>query len=194
MYSVISQLAELFWQLEYSETAAVTPTIELAKLALVTSRDEEEEEGEKGGTDSSNDTDATLVDDTPSRFPSSDEPSMPPAISPGSVLGKRTRDVEKQLSEMDIDSPTSEGFVIISSPGQANFPPLKEGGSSSKIREASSAHDNDDVEMDSDPKSTPQKRPPLPPRKPTAVSDSTMMFGKVVFSVLLLLSWSLMEG
>ena len=41
---VVSLLAELFWNMEYCETAAVTPEVELAKLALVTSQDEEEDE------------------------------------------------------------------------------------------------------------------------------------------------------
>lgn len=64
--SVVSQLAELFEQLESSDNPAVTPTVELAKLALITSKDEEEDDFERGGTDTSNDTDATLVDDGPS--------------------------------------------------------------------------------------------------------------------------------
>jgi ubiquitin carboxyl-terminal hydrolase 25/28 len=71
--AVITLLASLFWDLEYCETAAVTPNLELAKLALVTSKDEEEDE-DKGGTDSSNDTDATLVEDGPARIPAVDQP------------------------------------------------------------------------------------------------------------------------
>ena len=78
---VVSQLANLFSDLKYSETPAVTPSIDLAKLALVTSRDEEEDEAEKGGSDSSNDTDATLVDDDfGSAIPASEAP--PPLVSP----------------------------------------------------------------------------------------------------------------
>jgi len=46
----------------------VTLMIELAKLALLTSRDEDEDEADKGGTDSSNDTDATLADDVPTWY------------------------------------------------------------------------------------------------------------------------------
>lgn len=56
----------MFEQLESSDNPAVTPTVELAKLALITSKDEEEDDFERGGTDTSNDTDATLVDDGPS--------------------------------------------------------------------------------------------------------------------------------
>ena len=41
---VVNQLANLFRQLEHSDNPAVTPTIELAKLALVTSKDEEEDD------------------------------------------------------------------------------------------------------------------------------------------------------
>ncbi|KAG1813996.1 uncharacterized protein BJ212DRAFT_1482342 [Suillus subaureus] len=106
----VSHLADLFWQLQFCENQAVTPTIDLAKLALVTSRDEEEEEADRGGTDSSNDTDATLVEDGPVRSPDSN----------GSVLGKRPRD--EQRMDMDVDTPMSpiteekNGYVMISQP------------------------------------------------------------------------------
>ncbi|KAG6805497.1 hypothetical protein H0H93_004690, partial [Arthromyces matolae] len=107
----INQLAELFFNLEYAEAAAVTPSMDLAKLALVTSRDEEEDEADKGGTDSSNDTDATLVDDGPSRPVVTETPAEIPrasTLSPNSVLGKRSRDVElRQPSVMDLDTPSS---------------------------------------------------------------------------------------
>ncbi|KAJ7109846.1 hypothetical protein C8R44DRAFT_883885 [Mycena epipterygia] len=88
----ITLLASLFWDLEYCEDAAVTPALELAKLALVTSKDEEEDE-DKGGTDSSNDTDATLVEDGPARITASDQPSV---SSP------------TQGSGMDVDNPRSD--------------------------------------------------------------------------------------
>ena len=88
----MTQLANLFFQLEYHQTAAITPTIELAKLALVTSRDEEEDEVDRGGTDSSNDTDATLVEDAPSRISTTEQSPHSPLRSPDSVLGKRLRD------------------------------------------------------------------------------------------------------
>ncbi|KAF7307239.1 USP domain-containing protein [Mycena indigotica] len=82
----ISLLANLFCDLQFSEDAAVTPALELAKLALVTSKDEEEDE-DKANTDSSNDTDATLVEEGGgvTRGPSQnnnamdvDSPSVPP--------------------------------------------------------------------------------------------------------------------
>lgn len=97
---VVSQLAELFEQLESCDNPAVTPTVELAKLALITSKDEEEDDFERGGTDTSNDTDATLVDDGPSgshhmltaepaQFTSQPNPADVPlplsAASPGSI-------------------------------------------------------------------------------------------------------------
>jgi len=63
---VVSELAELFWHLEHADIASVTPTMELAKLALVTSKDEEDDI-EQTATDSSNDTDDTLVEDAPPR-------------------------------------------------------------------------------------------------------------------------------
>ena len=162
--------------MEYCDTPAVTPTIELAKLALVTSRDEEEDEFDKGGTDSSNDTDATLVDDAPPRFSAIDQPPKSPSRSPGSVLGKRPRDLERQQSEMDVDRPLSESFVVIPSPRQSNSPNPTGEASSSKTREMIRDAD-DDIEMRSSPPRATQKPPSLPPRKPAEVSDSVMMFG-----------------
>ncbi|KAJ7048076.1 hypothetical protein C8F01DRAFT_1381353 [Mycena amicta] len=46
----ISLLANLFCDLQYDQDASVTPALELAKLALVTSKDEEEDE-DKCGTE-----------------------------------------------------------------------------------------------------------------------------------------------
>ncbi|KAF5385340.1 hypothetical protein D9615_001037 [Tricholomella constricta] len=187
---VINQLAELFFNLEYADAAAVTPSIDLAKLALVTSRDEEEDEADKGGTDSSNDTDATLVDDGPPRPAATEMPTespRSPTRSPNSVLGKRARDIDRQPSLMDLDSPAA----VPSSPVRDDFasspsrlsdspPPLTTPESPPRIEpEASGSGSSSrvDVEM----KDTPApigKPPPLPPRKSTQTSDSVMMFGK----------------
>jgi ubiquitin carboxyl-terminal hydrolase 25/28 len=176
--SVLAQLANLFSNLEYSKTAAVTPTIELAKLALVTSRDEEDDEIEKGGTDSSNDTDATLVDDGVSR-PSLAGPPRDSSPQSPSVLGKRGRD-EKKSTDMEIDSPIcesphdKEGYVLVSSPPKAPPEPSQD---SAPQPSSSSRHGiNEDVEMRN---ATPsQKPPPLPPRRKPEPSSSDMMFGK----------------
>ncbi|RDB19324.1 putative ubiquitin carboxyl-terminal hydrolase 2 [Hypsizygus marmoreus] len=182
----INQLADLFFNLEYCETAAVTPTIELAKLALVTSRDEEEDEADKGGTDSSNDTDATLVDDVPPRVTMSEVPQSP-ARSPNSVLGKRARDVERHPSAMDLDSsapasPNPDTFVSTPSPRTSSSPPpLQSPGSSTIQPEASGSGSLSQIEVDVEMRATPapgSKPPPLPPRKPVETSDSVMMFGK----------------
>lgn len=175
---VVSQLADLFWQLQFCENQAVTPTIDLAKLALVTSRDEEEEEADRGGTDSSNDTDATLVEDGPVRSPDSN----------GTVLGKRPRD--EQRMGMDVDTPTSpiteekNGYVMISqpSPSRGSKSPRLHGESSSSTMPLPSPLP--DVEMANHEISQAEeqkKAPPLPTRKPTQ-SDSVMMFGKALYS------------
>ena len=141
---------------------------------MVTSRDEEEDEADKGGTDSSNDTDATLVDDVPMRYVPPEQRPNSPVQSPGSILGKRARDVEKPPNEMDVDS--TESFVIVTRQSPSPVP-AGEASSSSKSREG-----DDDIEMlGSLPQPAPAepapKPPALPPRKPAEVSDSVMMFG-----------------
>ncbi|KXN88948.1 putative ubiquitin carboxyl-terminal hydrolase 2 [Leucoagaricus sp. SymC.cos] len=176
----LNQLADLFSNLEYSKAAAVTPTIELAKLALVTSRDEEDDELEKGGTDSSNDTEATLVDDGLSR-PSLTGPSHETtrsSQSPNSVLGKRARD-DKKSNDMEIDSPIcespkdKEGFVFVTSPRTSQKESEDVPPNSSPEKKAGEAQD---VEMCNVIPS--QKPPPLPPRRLPEPSSSDMMFGK----------------
>lgn len=100
--AVVALLAELFYNMKYADEAAITPKVDLAKLALVTSKDEEEDEADRPGTEGSNDTDATLVEDAPARLRS-------PSPSP-SVLGKRPR----ARSRMEVDSPGEverEGYV-----------------------------------------------------------------------------------
>ena len=166
--AVVSQLAELFWNLEYCEKAAVTPTIDLAKLALVTSQDEEEEDQDKTGTDTSNDTDATLVDDgpAPSRTHDRSKSSSPIVASPttesSSVLGKRAR-ADPAVMDVDMEGGVEKGkenFVLV---GKAEA-------------SGSKGKDTGDIEMVED-IAKPQA-PPLPPRKPREVDDSVMMFGK----------------
>lgn len=119
-------------EMAWTDQNAVTPSLELAKLALVTSKDEEEDEAKTKplgvvGTGSSASTDATLVEEALSS-------SLPPLVAPstssaptasastsaptpqltGSVLGKRPRD-----SEMDVDEPekgADGGFVLLNKP------------------------------------------------------------------------------
>lgn len=133
---------------------SVTPSIELAKLALVTSKDEEDDETDKGGTDTSNDTDATLVDDALSAYPTAEQPPpQSPVRTAESVLGKK---VQKSVSAMDIDDDKDN------SP-----PPLIP-------LDESQSHDKDgDVIMRPETPATTKKAPPLPRR-----SDSVMMFGQ----------------
>ncbi|TBU41273.1 cysteine proteinase [Dichomitus squalens] len=189
----VNLLADLFWNLEFCETTAVTPAIELAKLALVTSQDEEEDEtSDKAGTDSSNDTDATLVDDMAPR--SSFDRSSPPATqlqspkSPtGSVLGKRSRDRDGE-SAMDVDTPahTPPGPSALSPPtmkasgsGEEAASFIENAIGSSSKRPATS---DPDVEMQEDSSlqapGNGKVPPPLPPRKARQTDDSVMMFGR----------------
>ncbi|KAI0299946.1 hypothetical protein BC826DRAFT_906094 [Russula brevipes] len=158
----VGELAELFWHLEHAEIASVTPTMELAKLALVTSKDEEDD-NEQTATDSSNDTDATLVEDA---LPRTGTVSGSPVGSPGpsspSVLGKRPRDKEIG-SRMSIDSVTDkDNYVIISKSPDA--------GPSGAV--SATEIEMKDVEA---PAQSGAKPPPLPPRK---ASESVMMFGR----------------
>ncbi|KAF8433463.1 cysteine proteinase [Boletus edulis BED1] len=177
----VSQLANLFWNLEHAEEVAVTPTMDLAKLALVTSRDEEDDEAESRGTDSSNDTDATLVDDSqsPGRLANAD--------ASDSVLGKRARDD----NAMDVDedaspkSPMSDseknGYVMVShpsSPRRSKSPRLDSAGSSnssSKSTSSKQAGAKEPVQQGDD---DVPAQPPLPERKTQTTSDSVMLFGK----------------
>ncbi|KAF8259478.1 hypothetical protein EI94DRAFT_1834394 [Lactarius quietus] len=178
----VSELAELFWHLEHADIASVTPTMELAKLALVTSK-EEEDDIEQTATDSSNDTDATLVEDAPALCAGpvagagttrtdTGSPVGSPGASSSSVLGKRARDKEADVgSRMSIDSVTDhDNFVIIlsKSPDDAAGP--------SGLSASPGAGVATDVEM-KDAEATAQSgaKPPLPQRK---TSESVMMFGR----------------
>ena len=130
MILVVTQLADLFWNLEYCEDPAVKPSIELAKLALVTSKDEEEEEGDKAGTDSSNDTDVTLVEDGSTRVSAPLETTTASPIQTSfSILGKRSRGTGSKMDIDDIpDVDKDKDYVIVSKPGTPvqtpeEFPP-----------------------------------------------------------------------
>lgn len=163
---VVTQLADLFWNLEYCEDPAVKPSIELAKLALVTSKDEEEEEGDKAGTDSSNDTDVTLVEDGSTRVSAPPETmTASPIQSSFSILGKRSRGTG---SKMDVDVPNADkdkDYVIVSKPGT----PVQ---SSAELPPESQITTGGDIEMSEIEKS----RPTAPIRKGT----TGMMFGTVM--------------
>jgi ubiquitin carboxyl-terminal hydrolase 25 len=165
---VVSELAELFWNLEHADIASITPTIELAKLALVTSKDEEDDI-EQTATDSSNDTDATLVEDAlPRSGTLTSSPVGSPGASSSSVLGKRSR--EKEIgSRMSIDSVTDkDNYVIISKNSDAGPSGVGDTG-------ASETEMKDIIEAPA-PAPPGTKPPPLPPRKP---SESVMMFGAI---------------
>ena len=176
---VVSRLADLFTQLENTTAPAVTPSLELAKLALVTSKDEEEEEHERGGTDSSNSTDATLVDEpAPVR---SGSPVQPKSPSPGasSVLGKRTRGFgfrrnrEKESDSADEMDKNKDDYVLVSKASGSNTPVTvtAEGEDEIQIEQVVTAEPQT-------PAAAATKAPPLPPRPKTQASGSEMMFGK----------------
>lgn len=161
---VVTQLADLFWNLEYCEDPAVKPTIELAKLALVTSKDEEEEEGDKAGTDSSNDTDVTLVEDGSTRVSAQLEATTAsPVQASFSILGKRSRGTGNKMETDTPDADRDKDYVIVSKPGTPVQTPAE-------LPPESQTTTGSDVEMleIEKPKST------APVRKGT----TGMMFGK----------------
>ncbi|KAI0686832.1 cysteine proteinase [Cytidiella melzeri] len=183
----LNQLADLFWNLEYCEHAAVTPSLDLAKLALVTSQDEEEDDQNGGSsTDTSNDTDATLVEDghpRPAQERTSQSPAREPP-SPGSVLGKRNRHPVKKSLDMDVDGEhvdvDKDGFVMVSKPPSSPeirhaSPPASS--SPAKLKKAPPRQDDVDSKDKSRKPANDEKAPPLPPRKRTT-EDSIMMFGR----------------
>jgi hypothetical protein len=88
--------------MEHAEDPSITPALDLAKLALVTSKDEEEDSGARPSTDTSRtsaDTDATLVDD----LQMATSPRAGSPQSQGSILGKRTRGAEVASESGDIE-------------------------------------------------------------------------------------------
>lgn len=157
----VSELAELFWHLEHADLASVTPTMELAKLALVTSKDEDDDI-EQTATDSSNDTDATLVEDAPA-------PRAGPVAGAGTRTGTGSPEADVG-SRMSIDSVTDkDNFVIISKSADA-------GPSGSGLGVGAGAGMAADVEMkDAEAPAQSGAKPPLPSRK---TSESVMMFGR----------------
>ena len=161
---VVTQLADLFWNLEYCEDPAVKPSIELAKLALVTSKDEEEE-GDKAGTDSSNDTDVTLVEDGSTRVSAPPETiTTSPIRTSFSILGKRSRGAG---SKMEIDVPDvdkDKDYVIVSKPGT----PVRSPTELSPENQTTTG----DVEMAG------MEKPG--PTSPVRKGTTGMMFGKVI--------------
>ena len=175
------QLSELFYNLEFCEDPAVTPTIDLAKLALVTSQDEEEDDQDRTGTDSSNDTDATLVEDAPPRVAFDRSSSSPdPGQSP-TVLGKRHRE---PAIPMDVDQPADlheEERVAISepTPEEALAGPSTQSALSPSGFESADKHNGinmTDISVGAG--SSQVLDSSLPLRKPKQGDDSVMMFGR----------------
>ncbi|KAH9830534.1 cysteine proteinase [Rhodofomes roseus] len=165
----VRQLASLFWNLEYCEIPAVTPSIDLAKLALVTSQDEEEDDISRPGTEGSNDTDATLVEDVPSHS-GYDPPSPPPLASPTeSVLGKRHRGSD----DMDVDMRSSPPETARDN--DSHSAAIAEAVASSSKLQMDADVDQSDARDLSDGQVS--KAPPLP-KRPRPTDDSVMMFGR----------------
>jgi ubiquitin carboxyl-terminal hydrolase 25/28 len=121
---VLAHLSDLFTQMACASANAITPSIELAKLALVTSKDEEEDAAKTNpqapeGTSSSASTDATLVEDTNAThqvtlatdvsIPASTSTSSSTQPNPAKILGKRSREAE--TSGLDGDTSPDVGMT-----------------------------------------------------------------------------------
>lgn len=181
-----------------SEAPAVLPEVELAKLALLTSKDEEAElhpDQEATGTSTgSADTDSTLVEtQVGSQIPIERDLASPPSPSspiprqaadgvpgsPSSVLGKRSSEEleherHERRSPMEVDNPVST-------------PPAEQ---STDLPSKAVVPADADVEMEDvssssvlPPPRTLPGPPPLPPRRKTEPVGE-MMFGmSLVFLV-----------
>jgi ubiquitin carboxyl-terminal hydrolase 25 len=182
VYIVVSLLANLFWEMEYTEHPAITPALELAKLALVTSKDEEEDAALAADqhTDSSNDTDATLVEDRAASAgagagaaatTTTTGPASPG--SPGSVLGKRGR-VQGREEEAEYVIVSKPPSPVAESSMAAIVPPVASGsGTTVSPEEDVLMRDVADVAAVEE-----EEKRPVPKRKVTQAGESTMMFGE----------------
>jgi ubiquitin carboxyl-terminal hydrolase 25/28 len=182
-------LNELFANLACAEAPAVLPEIELAKLALMTSKDEEAEshqEQEANGTSTgSADTDSTLVETQIGPQSPNDQDFMQVALpsspflqrttfplprSPTTVLGKRSSE-EVELEDIERRSPMEvDGSTAPNTQDEVSAQPVTIPGN--------------DIEMQSQNTSvSPQPLanavpPPLPPRRRTE-GVGEMMFGNL---------------
>jgi ubiquitin carboxyl-terminal hydrolase 25 len=178
---VVTHLHRLFEDLAQATSPAVLPEVELAKLALMTSKDEEAEAVARAPTETSSgtaDTDSTLVDTTV-EGPTSTAPDTTQVAaesspkSPTSVLGKRPGEAledtrESRRSPMEVDERSSPTRKLASSLDKDDSQP-----------EVLVDKDEDAVMLDSTSKAAPMQPPPLPPRKRTeTVGD--MMFGMYI--------------
>ncbi|KAG8798077.1 ubiquitin-specific protease ubp2, partial [Serendipita sp. 399] len=129
----VLHLSDLFTQMARAEANAITPPLELAKLALVTSKDEEEDEAKSnpsviGGTNSSVSTDATLVEEGTGSLPAPASTSTATAptlnMQSSTVLGKRHResDVISNNAQLSNES-ASSSLGKPRSPRQEDLPP-----------------------------------------------------------------------
>ncbi|KAI0031039.1 hypothetical protein K488DRAFT_25458, partial [Vararia minispora EC-137] len=167
----VQQLADLFFQMQCADNAAVTPTLELAKLALVSHRDdaEEDEEAERAGG-AGTDSDATLVDDgdtamalddarAPEREPDDSMPAIAAVPTIVRVDSPVSSTEQRERGRRDVETPDREGLELPRSHRDVITPDR-------------GAHDTatpDCAAVKAGP-------PPLPPRKVSSAGG--MLFGR----------------
>jgi ubiquitin carboxyl-terminal hydrolase 25 len=119
----------------WGDANAITPSLELAKLALVTSKDEEEDEAKANptvtvATSSSPSTDATLVEEVNALHPpllptysySASTSAGPTLPANTTVLGKRSREVDLE-AELTTGDGSSAAISKPRSPRREDSPP-----------------------------------------------------------------------
>ncbi|QRW22094.1 indoleamine 2,3-dioxygenase [Rhizoctonia solani] len=165
----VKLLSGLFMQMMCADDAAITPEIELAKLALVTSKDEEEDAAEQSATAE------------PSEITAKIDGAPEPALAEKPDEAMETQPIEQPEANQAQDT------IMQSRPAS---PPstIKDGDEDMQLAtstEDDKAQDGDDgdsmvVEMGDDPPSTAEEVEVMPSRKKsTMVPDSgAMMFGK----------------
>lgn len=144
----------------------------------MTTQDEEEDDQGGAGTDASNDTDATLVDDGSIRAQDRSSPSPIREPTSPSVLGKRNRG-RTQYVEMEGITTTEEDkdYVVVSKSPSPKPSPTKDRPTPERKATSSKRKNSIDQEAAVMRDMSERKVPPLPPRKSATTSDSTMMFG-----------------
>ncbi|KIO24008.1 hypothetical protein M407DRAFT_104243 [Tulasnella calospora MUT 4182] len=186
----VNLLRDLFMQLEWSTEQAVKPELELAKLALVTSKDEEDDvnsERSDATNTSSLRSQSTLVEEpmpmgplpqsiprapgSPSSSTGAVADDSAPASPPAAEHFEGTRHASLEAHHGSMDE-VKDGFVVVDPPRRVTI------AETAPATQPSNTGDGDVAMQDSGEQEKKQggNPPPLPPRK--KATEGGMMFGK----------------